>query len=680
MSMSHATTLLLVGADDGVAARLASAVTATGRGWQVRRVASAADAPAQGAWCAAVVALDAGFPGPAAVRAVVGEVPLLVLAGIEDEAAVARWLAEGADGWLFLPGLLGVAAVLVRVEQERAHARERALLEARRAAVTTELLRLARSPSFRGSDLAAALREVDEAAVRGIGVSRCGVWLLDEARTTIRQEDVYFADEGRHGAGATLSVSAHRDYFDALHAQRLLPVADVNADPRTRKLVPDYFGPEGIGATIDVAVRLRGELVGALCIEHLGTARTWRPEEEAFAGALADLVSLALEATERHRAEAALAQSELQLERQVAESQKAEALARLASHIAHDVNNLLTVIVAHAQRLEALPGRPAEVAQAILQATLRGRELTQQVLTFGRRRTPERVPLDLAGTVREVLTLLGPTAGEVLLRPSLSPVAPPVLGDAGQLHQVLVNLCTNALQAMQGRRGAVTVSLDAVDVGPAEVAREPRLSLGRWVRLAVRDEGVGMDEATRRRIFEPFFSARDGTTGTGLGLAVVQTIVQAHGGVVLVESTPGRGTLFSVYLRPARAQEERPGEGRHLLLVDDHPGMARVSAKLLETLGYRTTVFDDPRQALATFTEAPERFDAVITDLSMPQMSGEDFTRALRVLRPTVPIIVSSGLAMELDEETRRRLGFDAVLVKPWRLEEAVSALQRVLP
>jgi CheY-like chemotaxis protein len=150
--------------------------------------------------------------------------------------------------------------------------------------------------------------------------------------------------------------------------------------------------------------------------------------------------------------------------------------------------------------------------------------------------------------------------------------------------------------------------------------------------------------------------------------------------VIWVESTPHEGSTFSIFLKACGEDSSRPGAGQHLMLVDDHPGMARVSAKLLETLGYRTSVFDDPREALSAFIAAPGGFDAVVTDLSMPQMSGEEFTRSLHAVRPTLPVIVSSGMADELDGEELKSLGVSGVLLKPWRLEEAVATLQRVLP
>jgi CheY-like chemotaxis protein len=336
------------------------------------------------------------------------------------------------------------------------------------------------------------------------------------------------------------------------------------------------------------------------------------------------------------------------------------------------------VVNAHAQRLQEPNGKPAEIAQAILQATARGRELTQQVLTFGRRRPPERKPLELAPLLRETLKLLEPTAGAVVVREVVGARVPRVMGDAGQLHQVLTNLATNALQAMHGE-GTLTVTLEGVDVDYAFAARHPPLQAGKWVRLTISDTGHGMDEATARRIFEPFFSSRRDGSGTGLGLAVVQSIVQAHDGAIVVDSAPGKGTAFQVYLPALQEERARPGAGQHLMLVDDHPGMARVSARLLETLGYRTSVFDDPREALKALRATPAGFDAVLTDLSMPQMSGEEFTLALREVRPELPVIVSSGMAGELDDETRERLRVSAVLVKPWRLEEAIAALKVAL-
>lgn len=730
------------------------------------------------------------------------DVPLLGLGDVAQQATIVRWLSEGGTDWLFRPHLVGLPAVLARLEREQAEELAHETMERRWREGTAELVRLARDPAFQGSDLPTAFKRINEAAVRALQVSRSSVWLLEPAAGVVTRADRFDARSQHHDSGHQLAFDDQANtWFSRLQEQHSCILHVTGGEP-TRWFPSSEAEPPTAG--IAVAVRSRGTLAGALCVEHLGPQRRWHAGEESFTQALADLASLALESSERLRAEEALRDSQRRfqdlfqysndsivlyrvsetgrvecedinpaaeklsglkrettvgrtaaevlkgpavklfetrwnqairarnavlyeqeyplpagrrwvstamvpfiddngqvrrlaaysrditqmreaellqrsLEAQLAESQKNEALARLASHIAHDVNNLLTVIVAHAQRVQGLGGKATEMSQAILEATARGRELTQQILTFGRRRPPERKPLELGPLVRETLRLLEPTAKGITLREVVAPRVPKVLGDAGQLHQVLTNLSTNALHAMAGAPGTLTISLEPVDLDFAFASRHPPLQAGRWIRLSVSDTGVGMDETTARRVFEPFFSTREDGTGTGLGLAVVQSIVQGHDGTVLVESDPGKGTTFHVYLPEVQEDLSRPGNGQHLMLVDDHPGMARVSARLLETLGYRTTVFDDPREALAAFRASPTGFDAVLTDLSMPQMSGEDFTRELRELRPELPVIVSSGMASELDEEARQRMRIDAVLVKPWRLEEAVAALQRVL-
>ncbi|MCC6334893.1 MAG: response regulator [Myxococcales bacterium] len=805
--------LLLIGGSDDDARAVGEALRRAAREVTVHRGASLEEArralPDLPPLCCVLVSLGPATAPASRWVALLHEqgragTPLLALAGLEQEDGVTRFQRDGADDWVFRPHLAGMAAVLLRLERDKAHREAQVSGERRLREATAELVALTRSPRFRGDELEEALKEVTEAGVRVLGLGRCTVWLFDDTRSSLVMTDGYDARTGQHQAGPRLPVADNRPYLDALARERLLAVEDAQHDESTRVLRASYFEPEGITSTLDVVVRLRGDMVGVLCLEHRGPPRRWHAGEEAFAGALADVVSLALEAAQRSRVESALLQSERRfrdifhyssdcivlyrvsldgsvfcedlnaaaeavtglrrdavigkqaqevlvagsaeklkeryaqcirarapviyehslelpaglrwfntaivplldeqgrvqrlaavardvtaqreaesmqrhLESQVAEAQKSEALGRVASHIAHDFNNLLTVVAAHAQRLTELPGRPAEVSQSILQATARGRELAQQLLTFGRRGPVERRPLDVTPLVRETLKLLEPTAPRVTLRAEV-PLRPvKVLGDTGQLHQVLTNLATNAVHAMPDG-GTLTVRLDVVDVDYAFASAHPPLQAGRWVRLSVVDTGLGMEDATRRRIFEPFFSRRADGLGTGLGLAVVQSIVTGHDGAVLVESAPGKGSAFHVYLPLLEEEADRPGAGQHLMLVDDHPGMARVSARLLETLGYRTSVFDDPRDALEAFKAAPAGYDAVLTDLSMPQMSGEDFTKAVRAVRPAVPVIVSSGLVGSLESEELKRLGINAVLVKPWRLEEAVATLQRVLP
>lgn len=727
--------------------------------------------------------------------------PLVVLADARQEPDVVTWLSTGASDWVFRPGFLGLSAVLARLlrearEEAAAEAKERQLREA-----TAALVDLARSPTFRGDDLTAMARELTVAGSRALCVDRCGVWLYADDRQSLRLVDLYDAATGTHAHGTRLERAEHPRYFDSLASTRLMPVTHARTDARTSEFAHGYFEPEGITSTLDAALRTRGELVGALCIEHRGPPRRWTAGEEVFVSALADVASLAFESVERRRVELALAESERRfrdlfryssdtivlyrvsldgrvfcedlnpagerssgmtrdqvigkearevlpplaaarlqeryeqavraklpisyehelplpdgarvyntaivpllddtgrvhrlasiardvtaqrtaeqlsrrLEAQVAESQKSDALARLATHLAHDVSSLLSAIEAHARQLKATTASGADAPRAILEATARGRELAQRIAAYGRRRPEEKKPVDLEPLLHEVVRQLSATAPKVTVVPEVVSGSLRVQGDAAQLHQVLLNLVSNALQAMP-EGGRLTVRLELKRVSLDYAAAHPPLKAGAWALLSVADTGRGMDEATRRRIFEPYFSTSDARTG--LGLPVVQSVVTGHEGVVLVESAPGAGTRFDVFLPALDVADDKPGQGQHLMLVDDHPGMARVSAKLLETLGYRTSVFDDPRLALEAFRQRPQGFDAVLTDLSMPQMSGEEFTRSLHQVRPNLPVIVSSGFASLVDPGELERLGVAGVLMKPWRLEEAVATLQRVL-
>lgn len=633
--MTDTKKVLLVGGSDADAIRIGDLLRPAGHLGEVLRARGLNEATERLAskpdLLCLVVALEDGVEGAPRWRSLLEQAgldaPLFALGELSQEADIAKWLAEGAHDWLFRPHLAGLTAVLVRFARERreASAAEAALLESQRR-----------------------FKDLFEHSNDSIVLYRV------EPGGRVVCEDLNPACE-------LLSGLSHQNSVGRTASQLLPPEAAQRLEARWSEAIQKKK-----------VVLYEHELELPVGRRTVNTALVPMVDET---GQVYRLATISRDVTRTREAEAL----QRSLEAQIAESQKNEALARLASHIAHDVNNLLTVIVAHAQRLQGVPGKASEVSQAILQATGRGRELTQQVLTFGRRRHPERKPLELAPLVRETLKLLEPTAGGITLRESVAPRVPRVLADAGQLHQVLTNLCTNALQAMPSGKGTLTVTLEPAEVDFAFASRHPPLEAGSWVRLTVADDGVGMDELTARRIFEPFFSTRLDGSGNGLGLAVVQSIVQGHDGAVVVDSELGRGTSFHIYLRSITEELNRPGSGQHLMLVDDHPGMARVSARLLETLGYRTTVFDDPREALKAFQASPRGFDAVLTDLSMPQMSGEEFTRSLRELRPEVPVIVSSGMASELDDATRERLRISAVLVKPWRLEEAVAALQRVL-
>jgi CheY-like chemotaxis protein len=263
--------------------------------------------------------------------------------------------------------------------------------------------------------------------------------------------------------------------------------------------------------------------------------------------------------------------------------------------------------------------------------------------------------------------------------------APFILGDSTQLHQVVMNLCTNAVQAMSDAGGNLTVSVELVEVTAGFASRYPPLREGSWIRLSVADTGPGMPQAVLDRLFEPFFTTKAPGVGTGLGLSVVHGVVQNHEGAVVVESLPGHGTTFDIYL-PAMMSPSWSGEdvvdaksvaGRRILFVDDEASIARLAQVMLRGLGHTATSFGSAAEGLAALKANPTEFDLVITDLTMPGMTGVDFARGIRAIRPDIPIILSSGYADEVPEETLKTLGIVEVLPKPFQMQALGAAVAR---
>ncbi|ODV10891.1 MAG: hypothetical protein ABT20_07015 [Rubrivivax sp. SCN 70-15] len=400
---------------------------------------------------------------------------------------------------------------------------------------------------------------------------------------------------------------------------------------------------------------------------------------------------IATDVTERDEAD----EAHRRLEAQLRETQKMESIGTLASGIAHDFNNVVGAILGNVAlaRDDAVRGHRDEVLHGLDQiqrAGLRARDLVRQILTFGRRQATRRSVQPLAPIVDESLQLLRATLpAQVLLEARLDPAPVPVLADATQIGQVLLNLCTNAWHALGDAGGRIEVGLLRVDL-PGEAALKLGLAPGAFAHLWVGDNGCGMDDETRRRIFEPFFTTKPVGVGTGLGLAVVHGIVRAHEGAIAVESAPGHGTRFDVYLplqalasagdsaaSPLPAAAER-GAGERLVYLDDDEVMAVMVERLLQRAGYRVRVFRDADEALRA-AGAGEGFDLVVTDYNMPTHSGLEVIRALRELRPGLPAILVSGSVTEELVARAREIGVGEVLEKQDTLDGLALAVRRVL-
>lgn len=381
--------------------------------------------------------------------------------------------------------------------------------------------------------LDAALARATAIGARVLKVTRVGVWLFEPDGRSLRCAHLHGGGDARP-APRHLDGARHASYVDALRHQRWVSCDDVEQDPTVGELLASYLRPLGITSMLDAPLFRGAELVGVVCHEHVGQPRRWTPEDRAFAGSVADTVALALEQEDRVRAET-LAREHLVRSQQ---GHKMEALGRMASAVAHDVNNLLAAIDAMSAALERAPTPEATVraATSIRDVVSRGAGLTRQLLTFGRAAPPTQRTLDLRQVVRGMEPILQTLVkGQCELDVATGDTPLCVHGDSVEVQQVLLNLGLNARDAMPDG-GTLRIFADA---GIAEDGAP-------LVVVTVADEGVGMTEAVLSRAFEPFYSTKDPSEGTGLGLSTVYGIVRKMGGLIDVDTQPGRGTMFTL--------------------------------------------------------------------------------------------------------------------------------------
>ena len=376
---------------------------------------------------------------------------------------------------------------------------------------------------------------------------------------------------------------------------------------------------------------------------------------------------------------------------QLQQAQRIDAIGTLAGGIAHDFNNMLGIIMGHADLADLnLPDGSPERKNLgeIRRACLKAREMVKQILTFSRKGERDFRPISISPIVRESLTLLRasiPTTIEI--RQSLPAGGGAVIGDATQINQVLINLCTNAAHAMRERGGVLEIRLEDVEVDEQTAARIHDLAVGAYVRLTIGDTGHGVSPDIMDRIFDPYFTTKGVGEGTGMGLAVVHGIVNAHGGAIAVESSPGSGTRFDVFFPRYRgsvefereAVEPVPGGHERILLVDDEEALLKIEKAMLSQLGYTVDAKKDSLEALDTFREQPALFDAVITDQTMPRMTGETLAREVLSLRSEIPVILCTGFSELISEEKAKAMGIREYMIKPLVMSELARTLRRVL-
>ncbi|MDH4186720.1 MAG: PAS domain S-box protein, partial [Nitrospira sp.] len=415
---------------------------------------------------------------------------------------------------------------------------------------------------------------------------------------------------------------------------------------------------------------------GTVAWVKLVVSPMWQP------GATPDFVIVvAQDITERKQAE-----ESLQIfQEQIRQMQKQEALGQLAGGIAHDFNNLLTAILGNAEIVGRKlatdhPSRPN--LSRILEAGNRASQLVQQILTFTRQQEVTRTAQSLAPIITEALGLLRATIpASVALTSTVDIATPSVMADATQLHQVIMNLCTNAWHAMKDRHGSIMINLAPITLTEPLHSLQTTLPPGTYAHLSVGDTGCGIEADILERIFDPFFTTKPVGQGTGLGLSVVQGIIQGHDGAIVVESQPGRGTTFHLYFpaastgEPANAPHTSTaspleGQGRHLLYVDDEAMLVELIAARFEPLGYRVTGLTSATKALETIRAHPQDVDVVVTDYNMPEMSGLEIAQAVAAIRADLPVVLVSGYLSPEAQAAALAAEIKGIVYKPTMLQQ----------
>jgi PAS domain S-box-containing protein len=374
------------------------------------------------------------------------------------------------------------------------------------------------------------------------------------------------------------------------------------------------------------------------------------------------------------------------------QAQKMEAIGTLAGGIAHDFNNILAPIIGYTElSLNSVPkdNRLSHNMSQVLLSAVRAKDLVNQILTFSRKTQQERKPVQVSLILKETINLIRSSLPTTInIRQSLHQDAlnSMTMADPTQIHQVLMNLCTNAGHAMRDSGGTLTVTLKNVEIGPDSPRVSLEMETGPYIRLSVADTGHGMDEAVKQRIFDPYFTTKGPDEGTGLGLALVYGIVKDLSGAVTVSSRLGKGTTFDVYFprtgttpSPTAVSKRLPtGHGR-ILVVDDEKFIVDMVKEMLENLGYEVVPRYSSPGALETFKSMSHSFDLVITDMTMPNMTGIDLAREIFAIRPCTPLILFTGFSQTVDENQLKSLGVKELLMKPVSMSDLAVAVDKVL-
>jgi PAS domain S-box-containing protein len=549
-----------------------------------------------------------------------------------------------------------------------------------------------------------ALQESDNRLKLALTSSHTGVWEWNVATNELFWSPECYEILGTKDIGGTLEslrkLIQPEDFLRVMDKIRQVSMDHPMLRAEFRIIRPDggvrwltntgqgYFDGAGallrmIGTVLDISEQKQAEEALNQANRRLTEAKSEvdRIVEERTSELTRAYESLRVETGELQRAEARLRQAH-----------KMETVGTLASGIAHDFNNILAAIIGFSEMArdktpEESPARGH--MERVFAAGIRGKDLVKQILAFSRRAEQAKLQLKLAPVVKEALGLIRASLPSTVdIRTNLPSNLGFVLADPIQMQQIVMNLCTNAAHAMRRRGGSISIDLADFSFSSAEDAPDPTMSPGSYSRLSVTDTGEGMSPETIEHIFDPFFTTKAEGEGTGLGLSVVHGIVTNHGGQITVSSQPGKGSIFTVYLPKLIEEQSRDsGDGgssiprghERILFIDDEKDLIAMGDEMLTDLGYHVTCRTGAREVLALFRLDPSRFDLVITDQTMPEMTGKELVEEILAIRADMPIIMCTGFSPLVDADNAKASGVRAFALKPLTKTEIATTIRRVL-
>ncbi|CAB5087125.1 hypothetical protein D3OALGB2SA_1065 [Olavius algarvensis associated proteobacterium Delta 3] len=475
-------------------------------------------------------------------------------------------------------------------------------------------------------------------------------------------------------------------------AQKQKPVIvnDVRNDPRFYSEVDSAVGFE-TQSLLCVPLKARRRLIGVLEVVNKNDGSEFTEKDALLLSIFGSEAALAIENARVHGKLKQQLIENKRIERELSESEKFRALGQMSAGVAHDFNNILSAILGYADIAmysREDPARIKESLEQVLKACKRAKELVTHILAFSRHSQQERLPVQLGHIVQEALKLLRASIPSTIdIQVHIEPGSGAILADPTQIHQVLMNVCTNAHHAMQNSGDLLGISVAPVEVTDELAESNADLRPGPYVKLCISDNGSGMDDSTLKQVFEPYFTTKEKGVGTGMGLAVVHGIVKGHGGAITASSSPGRGSAFEMFFprvayeihrRPAPVLDMPKGQ-ESILFVDDEEVLVDLGKQMLESLGYTVIGETDPKAALQRFEARPENFDMVITDLTMPGMTGDALAKTIIRSRPDLPIILVTGFSERETQEHAGNMGIREIVMKPLTILDLASVVRRVL-